>query len=71
MQEAEIARAAKALWQHALKNPPEEISAGQRALFGLAGRRVAIAEAYPVILQGEDALLTDDAALEVRSELAS
>jgi hypothetical protein len=37
VQEAEIARAAKALGQHVLENQPEEISTGERALFRLAG----------------------------------
>jgi len=65
VQEAEIARAAKALGQQVLENQPEELSAGKRALFRLTGFGVAIAEAHPAIRAGEDVLFTDDAAVEV------
>jgi hypothetical protein len=68
VQEAEIARAAKALGQHVLENQPEELSAGKRALVRLAGFGVAIAEAHPAIRAGEDVLFTDDAAVEVTTE---
>jgi len=44
VQEAEIARAAKALGQHALEKQPEELGAAEQALFGLAGFAFAIAD---------------------------
>jgi GAF domain-containing protein len=39
-------------------NPPEELSARERALFRLAGFSAAIAKAHPTIRAGEDALFT-------------
>jgi hypothetical protein len=68
VQEAEIARAAKALGQQVLENQPEEIGAGERALLHLVRLCAAIAEAHPAIPAGEDGLFTDDAAVEVATE---
>ena len=59
VQEAEIARTTKTLGQHVLENQSEELSAGKRALFRLAGFNAAIAEAHPAIRAGEDVLFTD------------
>jgi len=69
VQEAEIARPAKALGQHMLANQPEEIDTAERALFRLAGLRIAIAKAHLAILAGEDVLFPDDAAVEITTEV--
>ena len=68
VQEAEVACAAKALGQHVLANQPEEIDTAERAPFRLAGFRVALAEAHPAILAGEDILFSYDAPVEVTTD---
>ena len=68
VQEAEVACAAKALGQHVLENQPEKIDTAERAPFRLAGLGVAIAEAHPALLAGDDILFQDDAAVEITTE---
>ena len=69
VQESVIAGTAKPLRQNMLEDQPEEIGAGERTFFQLAGIGVAIAEAHPAVLAGEDVLLPDDAAVEVTPQI--
>ena len=67
MQEAEVARSAKALGQDVAQHQGEEVRAREGAVFPPFAIGVAIAEGHLPVLAGDDVLLADDAAAEVTS----
>jgi len=69
VEEAEVAGPPQALGQDVLDDEPEEVGPGKGALFELAGSGVSPAVAHLGVVEGEDVLLADDAAVEIAAQV--
>lgn len=71
MQKAEVAGPAKAFGQDMPDHQVEEARARQGAVFEALSLGMTAAEGHPAVLAGEDALLPDDAEIEVAPNVAA
>ena len=65
VQKAVVANPAKALGQDVLKDPPQEVLAGQRSVAGLAGCGLGVAEGHLAVAVGHEVTFADHAPVEV------